>query len=470
MAELEAIDPAASLAIPAVQLQQIRDITRTDPVMATLRDTILTGWPSTKSGIFESMFSYFDIRDELVFQNDLIFKDSQLVIPVSMRKEMRSLIHASHIGIEGCIRRAREMKFWPRMSSELKEYISKCDICMAHRSMPASEPLLQHEFAARPWAKVGVDLCDDAGRILLVVCDFYSNYIEVEHLTRATTTTVSRALRTLFSRYGVPDVLISDNGPQFASEEFSKFARRWGFEHTTSSPHYPQSNGKAENAVKTIKRLFAKCRESGCSEFMALLDWRNTPTEGVESNPAQRFLGRRCKTLLPTHKALLVPQYPTDKDRQAINKQKQRQQQYYNLHNKSLEPLSPGDSVRMRLPGEKTWSPGVCGGMVGPRSYEVKVGDRTFVRNRCHLIKSKDVVTEDTPDLEESESARESSETTTQPPTQESPPTNPLPEQSSPPPSDTLLDQRSPTPIRPRRSTRINHGVRPDYYGNFVYH
>ena len=145
-----------------------------------------------------------------------------------------ALVHASHIGIEGCIRRAIETMYWPRMSSELKEYISKFDICMAHRSTPAKEPLVQHEFAARPWAKVGVDLCDHDGRILLIVTDYYSNFIEVEHLNRATTGTVSKALRVMFARYGVSDVLMSDNGPQFAASEFSKFARRWGFEHVTS--------------------------------------------------------------------------------------------------------------------------------------------------------------------------------------------------------------------------------------------
>ena len=68
----------------------------------------------------------------------------------------------------------------------------------------------------------------------------------------------------------------------------------------TSSPHYAQSNNKSENAVKTLKLLFAKAKQSGESEYMALLDWRNTPSEGMSTSPAQRLMGRLCKTLLPT--------------------------------------------------------------------------------------------------------------------------------------------------------------------------
>ena len=111
----------------------------------------------------------------------------------------------------------------------------------------------------------------------------------------------------LFSRYGAPDSLVTDNGPCFASSEFKSFARKWNVEHVTSSPRHPQGNGKSENAVRTVKRLFTKCRAAGISEFQALLDWRNTPSEGMNSSPAQRFLGRSCKTLLPTPEALLNP-------------------------------------------------------------------------------------------------------------------------------------------------------------------
>ena len=121
---------------------------------------------------------------------------------------------------------------------------------------------------------------------------------------------VIKPLKEMFARYGVPDTVVSDNGPQFASAEFSRFSKQWKFEHVTSSPRYPQSNGKAKNAVKTVKRLFKKCEESGTSEFLALLDWRNTPSEGMSTSLAQRFFGQ-CRTLLPMTGGLLKPKYPT---------------------------------------------------------------------------------------------------------------------------------------------------------------
>ena len=121
------------------------------------------------SEVPDSIHAYYDFQYVLTVQNSLVFKGDRLVIPATMRREMMAMTHASHIGIEGCLRRAHESMFWPRMSTELREYISKCDVCMSHRASPGKEPLQQHEFAARPWSKVGADLCDLQGRTLLVV-------------------------------------------------------------------------------------------------------------------------------------------------------------------------------------------------------------------------------------------------------------------------------------------------------------
>ena len=109
------------------------------------------------------------------------------------------------------------------------------------------------------------------------------NFIEVDSLSVETSKVLIRGLMAMFSRYGVPDTLVTDNGPRFALSEFKKFASTWNFEHVTSSSRYPQSNGKVENAVRTNERLFTKCRAAGISEFQALLDWCNTPSECMDT-------------------------------------------------------------------------------------------------------------------------------------------------------------------------------------------
>ena len=134
-----------------------------------------------------------------------------------MRKELMSVAHATHIGIEGCLRRVRECLFWPMMASDVKDYVSKCDVCLAHRTSQTKEPLLQHEVVARPWAKLAADLCELHGLTLLVVSDYFSNYIEVARLSSTTTQAVVRELKTIFARFGIPEILVTDNGPQFSS-------------------------------------------------------------------------------------------------------------------------------------------------------------------------------------------------------------------------------------------------------------
>ena len=380
------VDHTLSLALKEADIQQIRQASIKDPTLTTLYQVIQRGWPINKADVPESIHAYFNIRDELTVQNGLVFKGQRLVIPAAMRKEVISTIHSTHIGTGGCLRRARDNVYWPRMATELKDYISTCDVCLAHRRTPCKEPLLQHKFPDRPWSKVGIDLCEFQGHTLLVMVDYYSNFMEVERITKTTTSGVSKILMDMFSRYGVPDQVMSDNGPQFSSAEFRSFATQWGFEHITASPRYPQSNGKVENAVKTVKLLFSKCKVSGQSEYRALLDWRNTPSEGA--SPAQRFLGRRCRTFLPATTSLLQPQFPTQEHTRKLHKQKRQQNRYYDQHVRTLKPIKVGDPVLMRLPGQSRWSQGECTKLMGPRSYEVTIGNTTYRRNRRHLIQA----------------------------------------------------------------------------------
>ena len=228
------------------------------------------------------------------------------------------------------------------------------------------------------------------GRALLVMSDYYCSYIEVSRTTSTTSRSITKAMKEVFARCGIPNVVVSDNDPQITSAEFSAFATTWHFDHKTSSSHHHQSNGKAENAVKTVKRLFSKCKESGQSEFLVFLDWRNTPTEGSGQALHSASWEEGAKTLLPTAGTLLQPRHDIEQETRALVGMKQRQRHYYDKHAKPLKPIATGETVRMKLSGQKKWKAGTCTERVDDRSYMVKVGDVEYRRNRWQLIASQE--------------------------------------------------------------------------------
>ncbi|CAC5395338.1 unnamed protein product [Mytilus coruscus] len=189
-------------------------------------------------------------------------------------------------------------------------------------------------------------------------------------------------LKGLMSRFGYIDELVSDNGPQFSSLEFKRFATEYGFKHTTSSPHYAQSNGQAERSVQTIKKLIMKSKDP----HKALLDYRNTPLD-IDLSPAQLFLNRRLKTSLPTSLPLLMPQ--NINNREIIKKLEIRQRKAKTNYDKhcgpELKQLKQGDSVVMYTDGK--WKAGkIIQKHHTPRSYVVQTSDgRRYRRNRRHI-------------------------------------------------------------------------------------
>ena len=125
-----------------------------------------------------------------------------------------------------------------------------------------------------------------SGNNYITIVDYFSDFVEVSELEDTTSHSVIQVLKEKFSRHGIPDTVVSDNGPQFSSQEFHEFPLTWEFNHVTSSPHHPKSNDKAESSVKAIKQLFKKAEQDGKDPWLALLDYRNTPTEGNNASPA----------------------------------------------------------------------------------------------------------------------------------------------------------------------------------------
>ena len=154
-----------------------------------------------------------------------------------------------------------------------------------------------------------------------------------------------------------------------------------------------QSNGMAESAVKTVKSLLRKAAESKRDLYLALLDFRNTPTQDADSSPGQRNLGRRARTLLPMTSSLPTP-HEVDT---AFSKRRQRltnsrSSWYYNKGAKDLSPLHEGDTVRIKpcTLGQKTWRTGTVNKQLDERSYEIETETGILKRNRVYLKKTNE--------------------------------------------------------------------------------
>ena len=285
------------------------------------------------------------------------------------------------------------------MSAAVKNYVSQCEICPAHETSQQKEKLCPHEIPDRPWSKVAVDLFELNNRHYLVTVDYYSNYWEVDRMESSTTSkAVILKLKQQFARHGIPNTVFSDNGPQFDSDEFRRFAREWEFSHVTSSPGYAQSNGMVESAVKTVKRLIKKANEDNTDPWLAILDHRNTPTEGMNSSPAQRLLSRRTRTLLPTSEKLLKPQL-AEGVLEEKKKIKSKQALYYNRNARDLPSLKKGDTVRIQpiKSAKEPWKKATVQEQVNVRSYKVLTEDgSTLRRNRRHLKATREPPVEPT--------------------------------------------------------------------------
>ena len=251
--EVESIHAVDYLAISEQQLSEIKQETVKDPTLQTLKNVILRGWPENSSSVPKEVSEYFNVRDELAVQDGIIFKGQRCVIPKTLRQKVKEKIHRAHIGIQGCLRRAREVVYWPSKNQEITDYIEHCDTCNLYASHPQREPLIVHDVPECPWQKVGCEIFTLDEKDYLCTVDYYSGYFEIDHFERKTARTIITRLKRHFSNHGIPNLFQSDNGPPFDSQELRDFAAAYEFELVTSSPNYPQSNGRVENAVKTAK-------------------------------------------------------------------------------------------------------------------------------------------------------------------------------------------------------------------------
>ena len=155
----------------------------------------------------------------------------------------------------------------------------------------------------RPWQRVHVDYCCPfVGGFFLVVVDAKSKWLEVIPMSSTTARATVDALRSLFAIHGLPEEIVSDNGPQFVAQEFKGFLRYNHVKQILSAPYHPASNGEAERAVRTFKQAMkaAKNEPGTISQKICsfLLSYRTTPQTATRCTPPELLMNRRLRTRL----------------------------------------------------------------------------------------------------------------------------------------------------------------------------
>ena len=144
---------------------------------------------------------------------------------------------------------------------------------------------MQTEIPTRSWQHIAMELLKFNVVDYAIISDYFSELFELEKIGVTSSKAIKQKCKAHFSRHGIPNTVTTDQGRQFTSEKFGTFASTWKFMHKMSSLYHHQLNGKAENSVKTAKRILKKCNEKVHSRV--LLIWRNSPSEGFDSSPVE---------------------------------------------------------------------------------------------------------------------------------------------------------------------------------------
>ncbi|KAK3107097.1 hypothetical protein FSP39_007098 [Pinctada imbricata] len=357
-----------------VSCVQIRRETQRDPVLSQVLDFVIRGhFPDTAD---ELLKPYFNRRSELNAYNGCVTWENRVIIPNILREKVMAELHSGHIGIVKMKAIARSYIWWPKMDEAIEETCNACSGCKRVQSAPSAAPVHPWNLPPAPWYRLHVDFAGPFyNSMFLIVVDAYSKWPEVFEMRTTTTAARINVLRTLFARQGIPNELVSDNGPQFRSEEFRLFMESNAIRHITSAPFHPRTNGQAERFVQSFKKAIKSATGGSINEKLNvfLSKYRITPQGTTNESPSMLLYGRNIRTRMD----ILKP----DVTQTVLRKQFQMESSKHT--GDKIRTFAPGDPVSIRdyrNNGEK-WAYGRVHSQTGPLSYKVDVNGTLWRRH-----------------------------------------------------------------------------------------
>ena len=358
-----------------ITAKHIQEKTSKDPLLSTVEQYVLQGWPNSISAQ-PALRPFFERKLELSVYQGCILWGSRVVIPEDCRGHVLYQLHEGHPGVARMKNLARMYVWWPGISTDIETTVRQCQQCQLQQSTPPVAPLQPWTWPTRPWARLHLDYAGPfEGKMILVLIDAHSKWIEAVHTANATSTTVIEELREKFAQFGIPQTIVTDNGTCFTSADFESFLSDNGIHHLTTAPYHPASNGLAERAVQIVKKGLKKNKKGTFRTRLSrtLFSYRITPQTTTSVSPAELLLKRRPRSKLD----LLRPNLA-----ERVERKQQSQKEQHDSRSKERE-FSTGTKVWVRnmQRGDK-WLPGTILSKEGSVTYHVEMSNGRV--RKCH--------------------------------------------------------------------------------------
>lgn len=380
--------------------RELQNRTLNDKVLSQVILSTNRGWPEDRRNVKNELHTFFDKRYQLSIEENILIWQGRMVIPETLRNNTLHALHEGHPGASGMKAMARFHVWWPNIDNEIEEFVKRCGNCQANRATQPEVPLFSWSIPSEPWSRLHIDYAGPfEGKHWLIVIDAHSKWMEVLPTRDTSTRKTIKLLRDIFARFGLPHLIVSDNGPQFKSEEFETWCKVNGIKHATSTPYHPKTNGLAERAVRTFKDRFNTMRyisdlDKRLAEF--LLAYRTTPQSTTGSTPSELLLGRRSRIRLD----LIRPNRTVNIDRRLVN------QKINHDRHTSQRHFSEGEDVWIKRIKDKGFEPGTILRKTSTYSYIALVNGKTR-RVHADQLRKRFLAKTDPIEVAESESDSE---------------------------------------------------------------
>ena len=352
-----------------------------------LADIIITSWPDDIKEVPHPLCPYWQHHETLTIKDGLVLHGEALIVLPSERKRILHQLHQFHQGITKSQLLAGGCIFWPGINKAIEEVVHQCEKCTQFQAQNAAAPLTATPTPSHSWQMCTSDIFTLEGANYLICDDFYSKMILIHCLPSGQSNTIKviSLLREMFSEHKIPEILLhSDNGPQYASAQFANFCTSWVITHETLSPHYPQSNGFAEECVKSVKHALQHAKYSGANPLLTLLALQATLINAKLPSPADLLYQCQLRTTIPAKIHNTDPAALQVHKRIATCSDTFRTQA--DKHCKSLAPLYAGQPVAMYDTLCKIWVPTTVVHVLPKDNYQVYTSNGTVYHcTRWHL-------------------------------------------------------------------------------------